>query len=140
MPIYCYCCDNGHEFDRLLALEDYKEPQTCECGADSQKIIKPTMLNCDIPNWESYVSPASGKLITSHKDRRADMQSTGCVDYDAGVRVDAKKAQDKAERDLDRQVDATVEKAFDAMPIRKKEKLENELKHSELEYTRTGDT
>jgi hypothetical protein len=96
------------------------------------------MINCDMPNWDRYESPASGKLITSYKERVADMKATGCVDYDAGVGADAKKAQDKAERDLDNAVDATVEKAFDAMPIRKKEKLENELKNSTLEYTRVG--
>jgi len=138
MPIYVYKCDNDHEFERFLSLELYNLPQTCDCGAKSQKVIKPTMLNCDIAPWDSYISPASGKLITSYKERDADMKETGTVDYDEGVKADSIRKRKADDKKLDKIVDETVEKAFEAMPVRKKEKLENELKHSDLEYTRVG--
>ena len=136
MPIYTYKCSCGSEFDRFLALDDYKKPQTCECGAVAQKIIVPTMISCDMQNWESYESPCSGKLITSYKQRDADMKEHGCVDYDPGVKQDNINNQKREEAKLDKAVDETVEKAFDAMPVRKKEKLETELKNSTLEYDR----
>ena len=59
MPIYAYRCCQGHEFDRFLKLDDYKEPQVCECGEKAEKIITPTMLNCDIQPWDAYSSPRS---------------------------------------------------------------------------------
>jgi len=136
MPLYQYLCEKGHSFDRFLALDDYKQPQECECGSKSQKVLTPVRINCDIAPWDAYISPASGKLITSYKERNDDMARTGCVDYDEGVKTDNLKAQKKAEADLDKEVDKTVEMAFDAMPTRKKEKLETELKNSTLEYDR----
>lgn len=136
MPLYDYECQDGHKFDRFLSLKDYKEPQTCDCGKPAKKLITPTMLNCDIQPWDSYISPASGDLITSYKDRRRDMEKTGCVDYDPGMKTDQEAAVKREDAKLDKLVDETVEKEFDAMPVRKKEKLETELKHSELEYTR----
>ena len=65
MPIYTYVCDNGHQFDRFLKLSDYREPQTCECGADSKKKIMPTMINCDMQPWDRYISPATGRPVGS---------------------------------------------------------------------------
>jgi putative FmdB family regulatory protein len=136
MPIYEYLCEEGHSFDRFLKMDDYQEPQTCDCGAKSKKIIKPTMLNCDMQNWDRYESPCSGKLITSYKEREADMKEHGCVDYDPGVREDSVANQKRADEKIEKEVDRTVEAVFEAMPARKKEKLESELKHSELEYQR----
>lgn len=136
MPIYEYRCEDGHSFDRFLKLDDYNKAQVCDCGKPAEKIITPTMLNCDIQPWDAYVSPASGKLITSYKERDADMKATGCVDYDEGVKTDSIKKKKSEERKLDKAVDETVEKAFDAMPSSKRERLENEMKHSTLEYER----
>ena len=136
-PIYEYKCEDGHEFDRYLKLDDYKAPQTCECGKEAKKVITGTMLNCDIAPWDSYVSPASGKLITSYKERAADMKATGTCDYDPGIRTDNAKRQKETEVKLDKAVDETVGKAFQEMPSKEKEKLTNELARSDIEYTRS---
>ena len=138
MPIYSYKCSVGHEFDRFLKIHDYKEPQTCDCGTDSQKVITPTMINCDMANWDRYESPCSGKLITSYKERERDMREHGCVDYDPGVREDAETNQKREDIKMDKAIDHTVEEAFEKMPIRKKEKLENDLKYTNLEYQRAS--
>ena len=138
MPIYSYKCTEDHEFERFLKLADYKEPQTCDCGANSQKLIKPTMVNFDMQNWDRYESPCSGKLITSYKERERDMKEHGCVDYDPGVREDAERAQKSEDVKMDKAIDHTVEEAFEKMPVRKKEKLENDLKYSKLEYGRAS--
>ena len=140
MPIYVHECKNGHRFDVFLKIADYDTPQTCECGSPSHRVIVPTMISCDIAPWDAYVSPASGKLITSYKDRRADMEATGCVDYDPGMKTVQKNSIKQADEKLDKMVDETVEKEFEAMPSSKKEKLENELKYLTTEYTRMGDT
>ena len=96
------------------------------------------MLNCDMANWDRYESPCSGKLITSYKEREKDMKEHGCVDYDPGVREDAEANQKRSDLKMDKEIDRTVEQTFDAMPTRKKETLENELKYSKLEYARAS--
>ena len=136
MPIYAYRCTEGHEFDRFLKLEDYKEPQVCECGGKAEKLIVPTMLNCDIAPWDAYVSPASGKLITSYKERDRDMKATGCVDYDPGLKKVQKDSVTQADKAIDDAVDKTVEIEFDKMPAHKRERLANELVSHDIEYTR----
>ena len=138
MPIYTYRCSEGHDFDRFLKLDDYKEPQICDCGANSQKVITPTMINCDMQPWDRYESPCSGKIITSYKDRKNDMERHGCVDYDPGVRHDSVANQKREDIKMDKAIDHTVEEAFEKMPIRKKEKLENDLKYTNLEYQRAS--
>jgi len=136
MPFYCYKCLDGHEFERFLKLDDYDQPQVCDCGKKSKKVIKPTMLNCDIAPWDAYISPASGKLITSYKDRDRDMRDTGCVDYDPGMKDYQKKMIAEQDKKIDDAVDKTVEIEFDKMPAHKREKLANELVVSDIEYTR----
>ena len=137
-PLYDYECAKGHKFDRFLSLKDYKQPQKCECGEDAQKMLTPTMINCDMPNWERYESPASGKLITSYKDRDRDMKEHGCVDYDPGIKEENKQRVKAKDLEIEKQIDDTVEREFENMPSAKKETLENELKHLTLDYERRG--
>jgi len=137
MPLYSYTCPKGHDFDRFLKLEDYAQEQTCDCGLFAKKVIKPTMVNCDIQPWDHYISPATGKPITSYKQRKDDMERAGCVDYDPGVREDNTKRVKARDLQIEKDIDVTVERTFDAMPSRKKETLENELKHLDLGYERS---
>ena len=127
MPIYRQRCPNGHEFDVFLKIKDYDIPQTCECGEKAKRIIVPTMINCDMQPWEYYESPASGKPITSYKQRKEDMEQHGCVDYEPSLKRDSKKNADKAETELFAKVDETVEREWENMDSSKREKLTNEL-------------
>lgn len=144
MPIYVFECEKGHKFDRFLPIKDYDEPQTCDCGAMAKRKIVPTMINCDIQPWDHYVSPTSGKLITSYKQRREDMKRSNCVDYDPGMRRDYDNSVKASERKLEKSIDQTVEKEFERMPTQKRERLANELlSGADVEYSRksvTGDT
>ena len=136
MPIYVLVCQNGHKFDKYLPLKNYNDPQVCDCGAAANRVTVPTMVNFDMQNWDSYISPSSGKLITSYKQRKQDMRETGCVDYEPSLKEESKRSQLKQEQELDKKIDATVDKLIDKMPSHKREKLENELKYSDLQYTR----
>ena len=127
MPIYTYVCANGHQFDRFLKLKDYREPQTCDCGAASEKKIMPTMLNCDMKPWESYESPVSGRPITSYRERNKDMKDHGCVDYEPSMRKHVTKHMETEDTNLEKKMDDFVEKTIAEMPVRKREKLESEL-------------
>ena len=137
MPIYVYQCEDGHQFDVYKQIKEIERPEVCECGKKASRKIVPTMLNCDIQPWDHYVSPASGKLITSYKERREDMKRNNCVDYDPGMRTDYDKRVKESDRRLEKSIDATVEKEFEKMPCHKRERLANELQHCDVEYTRT---
>lgn len=48
MPTYAYRCPEcGHEFDKVLRISQYKDPQTCpECGHNpAKKLITPVNFN-----------------------------------------------------------------------------------------------
>lgn len=128
MPIYTYRCKNGHQFDRFLKLAEYRDPQTCDCGAESEKKIMPTMINCDMQPWDRYISPVSGKPITSYKERKKDMDAHGCVDYEPSLRKHNTNHMKTEEAKLEKKMDDYVEKSIHEMSSRKREKLESELK------------
>jgi len=137
MPLYTYECKNGHQFDRILRLKDYKQPQTCKCGAKAERKIMPTMVNCDMQPWDRYISPVSGKPITSYKERREDMKKHDCVDYEPSLRKHQTKHIQDEEAKLEKAMDETVEKEVEKMPIRKREKLAEELTSgADCEYMR----
>ena len=137
MPLYTYSCSNGHQFDRFLKLADYKKPQTCECGLEASRKIMPTMVNCDMQPWDRYISPASGKAITSYKERREDMAATGCVDYEPSMRKHVTQHMETEDAKLEKAMDETVEGEIEKMPARKREKLAEELTSgADIEYTR----
>ena len=137
MPIYTYKCSKGHQFDRYLNLKDYRQPQTCECGAEAEKVIMPTMLNCDIQPWDHYISPVSGELITSYKQRREDMKRHDCVDYEPSLTKHVTQHMHDEEAKLDKAMGETVEKEILNMPANKREKLASELESgADCEYTR----
>jgi len=137
MPLYTYSCTNGHQFDRFLKLADYRKPQTCKCGVTAYRKIMPTMVNCDMQPWDRYISPASGKTITSYKERREDMAATGCVDYEPSMRKNITQHMETEDAKLEKAMDETVESEIEKMPARKKEKLAEELTSgADCEYTR----
>jgi len=137
MPVYVFECEYGHRFDKILKLKDYNTPQKCECGKDAFRKTVPTMLSPDIAPWDAYVSPASGRYITSYKQRRQDMKETGCVDYEPSMRKEQKRKQHEADLKLEKAIEQTVEREFDSMTSEKKERLTNELSAgADLTYTR----
>lgn len=137
MPIYTYVCTEGHQFDRFLKLDDYKQPQVCDCGSESKKKIMPTMINCDIQPWDYYESPVSGKSITSYKQRNEDMKRHDCIDYDPGMKKVQKKRIKDMDDALDKKVDETVDREWDKMPTQKRERLAKELTQgADIEITR----
>lgn len=44
MPLYDFRCGEGHEFDRLVPLAQFDEPQHCDCGAMAQRLVSAPMV------------------------------------------------------------------------------------------------
>lgn len=115
MPIYqavCLSCGKYHEYIRHAA--ECRDTPAC-CGAPTDKrILSAPMMRADIAPWDAYESPATGKLITSHAQRREDMKASGCRDWEgqATERHEAgkRKAEDEAKEDA--ALDVTVRTAW----------------------------
>lgn len=134
MPIYEYKCECGRKFDRVLPLARYDEKQECSCGKIAEKQLSAPMIQVDIP---AYISPASGKHINSRSAMREDMASTGCVEYDPGLKEENNRRLRNEELALEKSLDETVEKTIHEMPARKREKLTAELESGvSLDYAR----
>jgi putative FmdB family regulatory protein len=127
MPIYTYECPRGHIFERILKVADYMDPQMCEmcCGWGKKVITVPTVFTSkDV----CYDSPIDGRPITSMRARLDDLARNNCTPYDPEMKTDYSRRVEREQLRLEKSVEATVEAAIEAMPPRKREKLEAELK------------
>lgn len=125
MPTYSYHCEAGHEFDRYYSLSEYVASPGCACGAPAHRVYKPPVLISarDV----SYLSPITGRPITTEAARREDLARSDCVPYDPGIRDDYNRRGKESEVALEAAMDATVEKTIESMPSDQREKLHAEL-------------
>lgn len=110
MPIYtarCNQCNQVHEYVRSVG--NYLDTPVC-CSLKTEKVVLyAPSVRCDIAPWESYISPSSGKLVTSHSERREDMKSTGCRDWE-GLEVE-KRIASQNKQYIEKEEDAKIEAA-----------------------------
>ena len=126
MPTYEYECPKGHEFERILPVARYDEPQTCECGRVAQKLISRPALA-----WASrevnYDCPITGIPITSMAQHKDNLARHGCQQYDPLMKQDAERFRKREQEKLEQIVDNTVEAEISKMSSKQIEKLGNEF-------------
>ena len=135
MPIYEYVCSCGAEFERHLPVEDYNEPQECECGLVAKRIISRPML-VKVSEDICYDSPVTGEPITSMKARKEDLAKNECIPYDPGMKQDYHRRIEDSEKQLEKKFDSAIEAEIANMPAVKREKLESELRHNDVDVVR----
>ena len=110
MPVYEYRCPEGHTFEVLLPVAEYRKAQVCRCGLGAEKVIlhAPRVFG-DFPGYES---PASGRWIEGRRARADDLARTGCRPYEAGETQDLARRQAENERQLDKVTDEVVERTL----------------------------
>jgi putative FmdB family regulatory protein len=125
MPIYeakCPIC--GKEEDYFRKVADYQDTPEC-CGQKMEKQLSCPNLSPDIANWDTYVSPTTGRMISSKAQRRRDMAESGCRDWE-GREQETKVAQQR-EKDFDKMLDKSAEKsaveAWHTLPQETKKQL-----------------
>lgn len=124
MPLYeamCHKCNKVHSY--YAKISDRHDTPVC-CGSKSDKVILTTCpVYGDIPNWDRYVSPASGKLITSRAERQADMKATGCREWEGFAQEKKAATKSRAEQvdKLADKLDKGVEQAWAQLPQEKKD-------------------
>lgn len=77
--------------------------------------------------FESYISPTSGQVISSFKQREEDMKSSGCVDYEPSLKGEIDRNIEIADQQLEAKIEDSIDHAISALPARKQELLEQEL-------------
>lgn len=116
----CLKCHSYHEYIRTAA--NCRDTPEC-CGAPTDKrILSAPMMRADIAPWDAYQSPATGKLITSYAERRADMAASGCRDWEGQdvERREASKRKAEDEAKLDAKLDESVRGAWASLSPAKK--------------------
>ena len=108
----CLKCGAYHTYIRKVA--DYLDTPEC-CGAKTDKrLFTAPMMRADIAPWDAFVSPATGKTISSYAQRREDMKASGCRDWAGRKDEDNNAARQKGydEAELDAKLDVTVRTAW----------------------------
>jgi hypothetical protein len=83
----------------------------------------------DYQPWEAYESPASGKVITSKRERQDDFKRTKTRQYE-GLEQEKKEADRQSayqEAESDKALTKSVEMAYGALPESKKKQLQKEI-------------
>lgn len=107
MPIYEFRCPQGHVFEVIRPVAEYRAPAVCSCGQDAERVVlTPPKVFGD---FEGYESPASGRWIEGRRARAEDFARTGTRPYELGEKDQAIKEAAAEERSLDRAVDTAVE-------------------------------
>lgn len=100
MPVYEFECSNGHVTHDFRGVDERNDPLRCDCGKLAHRILSATQGIVKFPaaGGREYVSPASGKYITTERQRRDDLARTNCRPYE-GFESEAKEAKRKRAED-----------------------------------------
>ena len=139
MPLHSFICPDQHRFDAFQSLAELREFEPCifpGCAHLAQKHFLRFPFATISPDVH-YESPVDGRVINSKHARLEDMARHNCVEYDPAMKQDhmrrIKASDDTIAKKIDRHFDAEI----DAMPTRKRELLEQELRSgADLEFTR----
>lgn len=85
------------------------------------------MFSIDATKFEPYESPTTGRWITSKAQRREDMKSSGCVDYEPSMKQEMERKRIAEDAELDRKIDSHIEETIYNMPARNRERLAAEI-------------
>lgn len=126
MPIYeSFCTKCGAKQDYYQSVDNRHDTPLC-CGNKTVKhITKIPGLICDIQPWDAYVSPATGKYITSKSERRTDFKASGCREWEgmASERKASAESKKQEEARQDKVLDETARKTWAQFDPKKKAKL-----------------
>lgn len=90
--------------------------------------IRPPNVIFDIQPWDAFVSPATGKAITSKAQRREDMKASGCRDWegmDSELKVASRRKQEVEKKEDSATVEAVSKAWAQLEPEKKKVILDN---------------
>lgn len=119
MPLYDAQCDNCAAIVEFLASVDdcLKTPRCYNCGAATARVfLQPPMAIVKFPaaGGHEYLSPVSGKPITTEQQRRDDLARTGSRPWEgmAAETAEAKRRVAEDEKRNDAKLEEATRKAY----------------------------
>lgn len=127
MPTYEFECPSGHLTESYRSVDERNDPVRCDCGKLAQRVLSATRGIVKFPaaGGREYVSPASGRYITTERERRDDLARTNCRPYE-GFESESKEAARKRadeEKKQDAKIHENVSKAYYQLPPSKRKVL-----------------
>lgn len=111
MPIYDFTCGNcGKTEPDYRTVAARNDPRPCnECGGETLRhhVYRPMVR----PDYPGYVSPATGKWVEGRAAHKEDLKQSGCRIYEPGETQAFLKNKEQRQKDFERKIDETVEKA-----------------------------
>ena len=155
MPLHDFKCPVGHITEHYVdhGVDRVPCPKCRECtpeclanhipgyevlhiGFLAEKVfLRAPMTAVDYPG---YCSPVDGRWVEGRVARREDLARNECIPYEPGMRQDYERRQKAENERFEASLDHTIEGEIHAMPTRKRELLEQELRSgADIEITRT---
>jgi hypothetical protein len=109
MPYYEFHCDACQSEETHYRKIVERDVLVLHCDKPMRRIISAPALR---PEIQPYISPASGKLISSREQRKEDLAREGCIANEPGLKEhivkQAQYAKEKAFVPLEKSIDQTV--------------------------------
>lgn len=120
MPIYVYRCPAcGSDEDAFRHINE-RDDAPEHCGISMERIITPTMIQVDIP---AYQSPIDGREVRGRKARMEDLKRNGCRPWE-GMEAEKAHAQSRVaseEAKEDKEMEASLHEIFNHMDAHKQD-------------------
>lgn len=126
MPTYEYRCKDGHKFDKVSSIKDYRTTTQCNCGQPADRIFTVAPMGF-VRGDVHYRCPITDEPITSLSQHEENLARHGCRLLEPGEQADAVKFRQREEADFDAKIEATAEEFVGNLPPEKLEKLGIEL-------------
>ncbi len=136
MPLHDFRCVAGHTTEAVVK-QGTGWIFCPDCGEPANKVFlrfPAAFVQADV----HYESPVDGRVINSKQAHLEDLARHNCVEYDPAMKDDYMRRQREADEAIGRKVEHHFDAELAAMPARKKELLEQELRSgADLEFTRS---
>ncbi len=124
MPLYEYRCRVCGARDSYFRHVEERNDVPSHCNEKVERLISAPMVAPDLPGYES---PVTGRWVEGKVQRREDLLRNDCVEYDSGMKTEAEKRRKSEDQKFEKSVGESVERFIDKLPVRKKEKLAEEI-------------
>ena len=126
MPLYDLTCKScGVATTRFIKLQDLDEYQECDiCSGELQRVISAPFVRIDNVG---YTCPITEKWIGSKQAHRNNLDTHGCRLLEDGEHEHNQVSKQRANEELDKKIEQSVEKEILSMPTEKVERLAKEV-------------
>lgn len=108
MPLYLTACKTCEaEYTIYRKVDERNNLDDCSCGGKTERRVTAPFVAFDIT---PYVSPATGKVINSRVQMRYDLEASGSIMNEPGLKKDIARRK----TDIEEQTFAPVAAAVDA--------------------------